>query len=1082
MLKFIPAFRSPTQVKMVRTRQQKDNDPPSTSSSCDRCEEVDSEMVQCDTCNQFTHFQCANVDKNSVLKLKSWLCLACESTKKTKTIRSAGNSPALAGTTTPVDSATASTHTKSSTQTSGTKTQPLATQPPAPLSDLQKQEKQFRAHLDKIKRDLAHDLERERSKIVKAEEEANEALLIAETFKKELEEIKASHAKLKEETELALTQSEKEKQKMRRLYEASQAELTKLQQSQVPKPVTGTAEIQTDPTVTEIEVPTEMGISDRLNVLRLSLSNDRQNQATIPQSSNKEMSAASHHSSAEQLTASIMSRFTSVVSEMVKEMVPGATNAPSTGYTPAAQSAPIVQPPVNSNDFERPGVQRQNSFDSVKSDSVFNFSFHDEVADGDRRQESSVDKLAVTMSRRYLTKLPEFDGESVKKWPYFESVFESTTLQGRFSETDNINRLREALKGKAERVVKSHLMFPISATEIMNELREAFGKPDQILRELTMDLLKVSPMRSQIDVNLRSFSTELRNYVASLIKMNLSSALENVFVLVQLEEKLHHGHRREWIAHKLQHESSGKVVTIRTFAEFVRARAKELPPEHSSRSDVSAQPGPDKKFRRLNTHVQGTIDSSSAFAAKSCFKCKGSHVLLNCPEFKQFNPKERSRFVFESKICSSCLKSIKHNQKDCRAKRACNTDGCQYFHHPMLHYAKRNQNPGNVSSQQNQNVNVHVQEQATSSSDESPLSAGAQTFAPASSSDQSWHTNCTHQWNQLSHNNENSVLFKILPVRIHHDGSFIDTFAFLDDGSSLTLIEKEIYNSLGMSGSQEQLHLQWTKGITRVEEAFRTTVTISSKKSRVLHNLTNVYAVEHLDLPSQSVDARALKSRYAHLRGIPIPDFENAKPQILIGLQHSMFLLSTNNHSGGKHDPIAVKTQLGWTVFGNAAQVSRVVSLTDHKPAGVQLSIRQAWKGDDELHNLVKEYFTTEKFGVMPPKKDLISEENERAIGIRKRDLRKDDNLYPIAMSKFVNLERSLNKKPKLLKRKIQHVRDFMSKGYTYARKARHLFQRLLFGGLESIFCRSEQRGRAGRCCLHPTESWNSDGARNVVK
>lgn len=1027
---------------MGRLRNQKENDPPFTTSSCDVCEALDTvEMVQCDTCNQFTHFSCAGVDAS--VAERRWLCRTCLAKQNSPKIQ------ADATTKTSSDVATSKSSVHPTTHAQSSSTQPKPVKPSTPLTEDQKKIQSLRSQISKMTRENTQDLEREKSKTSRADDNAREAMSVAEGLRNDLiqykkqtvlaEDLQKQIAQLQEQVNKQevlledLRNAKQEADASRLLIEDLRAQIKDLSAAQVLQPISQDVvneEVQPVPQ----KNPRSRSYEERLDDLRRSIDLgvvSSPNHQEIPDT----IRSTSVQPSTEAITQSVIRRLSSVVTEIVRELVP--TTISSQG---SASSSISRSPQLNGTANQLPAD------DQIRKSRVEN---HRDQFEEKNQQESSVDKLAVTMRRRYLTKLPKFDGESLKKWPYFESVYETTTAQGQFSEIDNVNRLREALKGKAEKAVKSHLMFPISATEIMNELREAFGKPDQILRELTVDLLKVQPIKSQVDPNLRNLSTELRNYVASLMRMKMTSALFNTFVLVQLEEKLHHGHRREWIAFKTIEESIGVEISIRTFADFVKARVKELPSQVSTHVEQAAPVEPQRKVRRLNAHYQSTNDSGAAPIPRGCFKCKGDHVLVNCPDFKRLMPKERSKFAYDNRICSSCLKSTKHLNKDCHGRRPCNVDGCQMPHHPLLHYARSSN--GQMSFYRQPGGSNPATSQASTTSnvntDHRTLSVNTPAFTPSGSGTSAIH----HQAHVGVGECENSVLFKILPVRIQNDQSYIDTYAFLDDGSSLTLVDKTIYDKLALQGEHEQLHLQWTKGITRTEDAYRTSVTISGHKGQGQHVLTNVYAVEHLDLPVQTVDAKHLKARYAHLRGIPIPDFQNGKPQILIGLQHSKFLLGTNNHTAGEDDPIASKTQLGWTVFGNAAHSLGVVALTNHKRTGVQLSIREATKGDDELHQLVKQYFTTENFGVSPTKRDLISAENERALAIMNRTMRKVDDRYeigllwktdnihlpdsyPMAMNRLINLERSLKKRPELLEWKNKHVEELLQKGY--ARKA----------------------------------------------
>jgi len=301
---------------------------------------------------------------------------------------------------------------------------------------------------------------------------------------------------------------------------------------------------------------------------------------------------------------------------------------------------------------------------------------------------------------------------------------------------------------------------------------------------------------------------------------------------------------------------------------------------------------------------------------------------------------------------------------------------------------------------------------------------------------------------QLSHHVERSILFKIIPVRLYGNNEIIvETFAMLDSGSTLTLIDSEVFDKLGVIGKVCELTLQWTKGIARNENATQTSINLSGSKGKK-HFLKKVYSIANLDLPEQTVNANELKERYKHLRGLPLKSFMKAKPKILIGLEHSKFLCCENSHQGNENEPIASKTELGWIVFGKSAPSMKFGTLGLHMNSPAVRKVHDKDKMDDEnLHILVKNYFTTENFGVMPPRRDLVSEENKRALEIMNRTLKKingryemgllwkRDNIvlpdsFPMAMKRLIILEKSLRKKPELLKWKNDHMKSLLAKGY----------------------------------------------------
>lgn len=62
------------------------------------------------------------------------------------------------------------------------------------------------------------------------------------------------------------------------------------------------------------------------------------------------------------------------------------------------------------------------------------------------------------------------------------------------------------------------------------------------------------------------------------------------------------------------------------------------------------------------------------------------------------------------------------------------------------------------------------------------------------------------------------MLFKILPVTLYSAGKKLHTYAFLDDGSSVSLIESKLADELKLEGEKNPLCLKFTSGIQQSDE------------------------------------------------------------------------------------------------------------------------------------------------------------------------------------------------------------------------------------------------------------------------
>uniref|UniRef100_A0A182HYD0 Uncharacterized protein n=1 Tax=Anopheles arabiensis TaxID=7173 RepID=A0A182HYD0_ANOAR len=73
--------------------------------------------------------------------------------------------------------------------------------------------------------------------------------------------------------------------------------------------------------------------------------------------------------------------------------------------------------------------------------------------------------------------------------------------------------------------------------------------------------------------------------------------------------------------------------------------------------------------------------------------------------------------------------------------------------------------------------------------------------------------------NNYHQSNLMSALFRIVPVTPYGPGVMINSFAFLDEGSSMTLMDEDLAKQLGVKGERRPLCIKWTVDTTRVEPA-----------------------------------------------------------------------------------------------------------------------------------------------------------------------------------------------------------------------------------------------------------------------
>lgn len=275
---------------------------------------------------------------------------------------------------------------------------------------------------------------------------------------------------------------------------------------------------------------------------------------------------------------------------------------------------------------------------------------------------------------------------------------------------------------------------------------------------------------------------------------------------------------------------------------------------------------------------------------------------------------------------------------------------------------------------------------------------------------------------------------------LHGNGQKLLIFAFIDEGSSETLIEETVAEQLNATGPTEPITLQWTGNVSREESSSqRIQLKITAKNSASLHDLHHVRTVSCLVLPSQTPLYGEMVQHFPYLRGLPIEDYTNVQPKLLIGLNNLSLCVPRKLREGGPHDPVAVKCHLGWSIYGG-------VPASPIRNVAVNIHVAVPSNVDKLLNEQLREYFAIESnmiaSGIQTESEDdkranMLLETTTRRIdkGFETGLLWKTDEVefldsYSMALRRLLSLERKFRQDPALGERVTQQLRDCEQKGY----------------------------------------------------
>ncbi|XP_043240250.1 uncharacterized protein LOC122390886 [Amphibalanus amphitrite] len=441
---------------------------------------------------------------------------------------------------------------------------------------------------------------------------------------------------------------------------------------------------------------------------------------------------------------------------------------------------------------------------------------------------------------------------------------------------------------------------------------------------------------SVMDVEeLARFSTEVYNAIAVLESMGSENEMNNFRTISLLVEKLPLDSQHAWGSYGRQHADEHGDVTCRTFCDFLEEHAQDR-----QFSAVRAEPGsrePTRKPRPLPRKVRqsyamdsaaevGRVAASDATspsgqgtrsrAQVSCYFCKQPHWISRCKAFQELTGDRRWKWTESNSACVRCL-STSHRTQQCHRQLPCGVDGCKEKHHALLHTK-----PQTTAVVGTVNADRKV------------------------------------------------MLMKTVVVRVHGPSVTRQCVAYLDEGSSLTLIESDLAEELGLDTMPDKMRIRTMTGVTE-HEVGKLDLLVSSAETGNEFELKDAVAINKLELSRSPVTMTDLAKKYPLLETMAIPYLDEA-PRMIIGMDNAELIATRQLRRTTKNGPLLQKTLLGWTVTGRALAA---VTVTDEQ---VQF-IRRHEDDCTLLDETFRASWTTESFGCVYDKDTPDSPEDRRA-------------------------------------------------------------------------------------------------------
>lgn len=201
-----------------------------------------------------------------------------------------------------------------------------------------------------------------------------------------------------------------------------------------------------------------------------------------------------------------------------------------------------------------------------------------------------------------------------------------------------------------------------------------------------------------------------------------------------------------------------------------------------------------------------------------------------------------------------------------------------------------------------------------------------------------------------------AVLMRIVPIKICYDNKETKTYAFMDEGSDVTLMDADLARDIGLKGTNNPLNISWTNGYNCTDNNSETLQLHIKGDNEEIFKLKNVRTLKNLKLPCQTLNKEKLGKKWPHLKRVTAENYENAEPKILIGQDNLDLIVSRSIIEGRPNDPIASRTKLGWIIHGST-------SVKNYKQ-NFNFFISTQRNTDEELDKMMSKFFELEKFGI----------------------------------------------------------------------------------------------------------------------
>ena len=517
--------------------------------------------------------------------------------------------------------------------------------------------------------------------------------------------------------------------------------------------------------------------------------------------------------------------------------------------------------------------------------------------------------------------IPVFNGD-ITKYRSFIRAFESRIASKTEDDEERLCYLEQFTSGKPRDIIRGclHMTAGSGYVEARRLLDKRYGDEDSITSafvDMVMDWPHVKPgdveALDRFSLTLISCKNVMSGISPGAREMDHPKTMRKII------EKLPYQLQDRWrrIADNIR--ESHRRAKFEDVVDFIEKEVRIQTNPMFGRQHKDSRAGePDGQRKRVQT-VSATVVGAGAqqrWVSPKCLFCSKGHSLDQCEELRGKAPHEKSSFVRENGLCFGCL-GRGHIARECTRRRVCSV--CKRGHPTVLHIGEPPPSYGAHSTSHERSARPQNPSQVVTNG---RVKLGTSRTSTGSS----------------------STMMSIVPVKVWaDDGRSVETYAFLDGGSSATFCSEALLKQLGAVGENVRLSMTTASADNQqVDSRVIKGVKISDLSGTADIAMPPMYTLETIPVRLEDMATNEDLDQWVHLQDIDLVRID-AEIGLLIGSNCPEALQPLEVRRSKDGGPFAVRTELGWVVQGPR----RGCRVEDDR---VKLNRIQAVKDSADLH------------------------------------------------------------------------------------------------------------------------------------